>query len=235
MDAQNVSYSALLTPQGKMDFDFFVWKHGDDVLLECEASRADALLERLSMFKLRRNLTFKTIAVQVFAAWGNVDALKAFSYEYDPRHAGLGVRKISIEAIDKKEINTLHEVEYDFYDRLRLSLCIPDGSRDIAWGEDTASDINLEKLNGVSYTKGCYMGQELTSRMHHRGIAKKGLYTVSISGAPYPPFTDILADGNLIGEMRSSNGDTGLAMLRHDSLKLAESTGLDCHIDNPEN
>lgn len=227
LDSQNVVYSALLTPQGKFDYDFFVWKQDDGYILECEAHRADVLLQRLSNFKLRKNITLKTVSLQVVALWGDEAALKAFSYDRDPRHDALGYRKIFIEPIDKTQFNGVTDVEFNFYYRLLLSYGIPDGSRDIAIGEDTAADINLEKLNGVSYTKGCYMGQELTSRMHHRALSKKGLYAVTIEGAPLPPFTDIVTpDGNLIGEMRSSQGDIGLAVLRHDALKAAAKMGI---------
>ncbi|MBU6236033.1 MAG: hypothetical protein KGQ41_09325, partial [Alphaproteobacteria bacterium] len=227
LDTQNVTYGAMLTPQGKIDFDFLIWKQDDGYILECEATRADVLAERLSTFKLRRNVALNVQPIQVVTLWGNEDALKAFSYERDPRHQQIGCRKIFQQPIDKNELSAAIEVESDFYYRLLLQYGIPNGSRDIAIGEDTAADINLEKLNGVSYTKGCYMGQELTSRMHHRGLSKKGLYPVAITGTPLSPFTDIVSpEGNLIGEMRSSNGDMGLAMLRHDSLRAAARMGL---------
>lgn len=227
LDDKNVTYAALLTPQGKYDYDFLIWKQADGYILECEGDRADVLRERLQGFKLRRNVELKTVLLQVVALWGDAHALKAFSYERDPRHAELGLRSIFIEPTEKQTINGATEVEFSFYDRLRLSYGIPDGRRDMAIGEDTAADVGLEKLNGVSYTKGCYMGQELTSRMHHRALSKKGLYTVTIRGTALPPFTDVVTpDGNLIGEMRSSNGDTGLALLRHDHLAAAARMGL---------
>lgn len=227
LDTQNVTYSALLTPQGKYEYDFFVWKQDGGYILECEAHRADALLERLSAFKLRKNIELKSVPVQVITLWGDEESLKAFSYERDPRHQALGCRNLSLQPIDKNRLNNSIETEFGFYDRLRLSFGIPDGSRDMAIGDDAAADINLEKLNGVSYTKGCYMGQELTSRMHHRALSKRGLYAVTIEGSPLPPFTDIVTpEGNLIGEMRSSNGNVGLALLRHDALKAAARMGI---------
>jgi hypothetical protein len=226
LEHKNVTYSALLTPQGKIDFDFFVWKHGDGVLLECEGHRAEVLLQRLHQFKLRRNISLNTVDIQVVAMWGDADALKVFPYESDPRHVGLGLRKIILQPLDKNDFNGAQEVESNFYYRLCMGLGVPNGSRDIAIGEDTVADVNLDKLNGVSYTKGCYMGQELTSRMYHRGLAKKGLYAVTIDGDALPPFTDITVDNNLIGEMRSSDGDIGLAVLRHDSLKAAAKIGI---------
>jgi len=226
LDTQKLTYSALLTAQGKLDYDFFIFKQGDMVILECETGRVESLRQRLSMFRLRRNIELNIVPVQVVALWGDNDVLKAFSYPTDPRHTALGLRNITFQPIDKSEYLSAVQVEFNFYDRLRLEAGVPDGSRDISWGEDTVADVGLEKFNAISFTKGCYLGQELTSRMHHRGLGKRGLYPVSITGAALPPFTDLLADGNLIGEMRSSNGHMGLAMLRHDSLKIAFKTGV---------
>lgn len=223
LDGQNLIYSALLTPQGKIDFDFFMSEQGDAIILECEAARADLLIQKLKMFKLRKNLSLNLQPIQVVAIWGDTDALKAFSYPTDPRNIALGLR---VYNIDLSSLNGVETSDFNFYDRLRISLSVPDGARDMAIGEDTLADLNFEKLNGVSYAKGCYLGQELTSRMHHRALAKKGLYTVAIRGEALPPFTDIVADQNLIGEMRSSNGTMGLALLRHDYLKQAAMAGL---------
>lgn len=226
LERQALIYSALLSPNGKIEYDFFIFKHDDAFILECDLSRLEALFKRLSIFRLRKEIELKIVSIQSIAVWGDEDALKAFPYPADPRDAALGIRKISIEPIDIKELNHLKETDFKFYHKLCITRRVPCGARDIAIGEDTAADLDLDRLNGVSYAKGCYMGQELTSRMHHRGLAKRGLYAVSIDGEVLPPFTDIVAEGHLIGEMRSSVDRTGLAVLRHDSLKLAASVGL---------
>jgi folate-binding protein YgfZ len=213
LSASALLYSALLTPQGRMDFDFFIQAIPGGVLLDCEAARVDALVQTLSRYKLRKDVNFTQMSLSVFAVWGVSAELPR-----DPRHATLGYRIYSAPEFEVTDFST--------YDLHRIGLGVPDGSRDIAWGEDTVADINLEKLNGVSYTKGCYMGQELTSRMHHRALSKKGLYTVTIKGDALPPFTNIVVDGYLIGDMRSSCGDKGIAMLRHESVKMAERIGL---------
>lgn len=227
LDTQNIIYSGMLTPQGKIAFDFFVSEQDGSVILECESARAEALLQRLSGFKLRRKIELNIVALHVVALWGDPDTLQAFSHLPDPRDTRLGYRKISLQPIDKNEFNSLEERDLNFYDRLRIRCFAPDGSRDIQWGEDTPAELGLDRLNGVSYDKGCYMGQELTSRMHHRGLAKKKLMAVTVGGEdPLPPFTDILVDGNLVGEMRSRNGNTGLALLRQDSLHLMPRAGI---------
>jgi folate-binding protein YgfZ len=234
LEGQKLVYTALLTSQGKIDYDFFVLKHEDGYILECESERAQALLQRLLTFKLRKSVDLKIIPLQTVVAFCDYSTLKAFSYLPDPRHPSIGFRKILSEPIDITELNTFTKVDTQFYKRLCLQYGVPNGRHDIAIGEDTVADIGLNKLNGVSYTKGCYIGQELTSRMHHRGLAKKGLYAVSITGTPLPPFTDIIVDGNLIGEMRSSDTDIGLAILRHDSLSLASKAGLTVVNDYPK-
>jgi len=226
LSTQPLLYSALLTAQGKLHYDFFLWNQGDSILLECEKNKAEDLLSRLRMFTLRKNVTLNIEPLQVIAAWDTDDALKAFSFEPDPRHSGLGYRRIIEQPSDLTGINDLEVSDFNFYDRLRIGLGIPDGSRDIDWESDTIADLSLDKIGAVSFTKGCYLGQELTSRMHHRGLAKRGLYTVDIMGDAQRPFSDLLADGNLIGEMRSSHGNKGLAILRHDSLSLLAKTGL---------
>ncbi len=215
LKAGRLSYSALLTAQGKFDYDFFMRPVDDGIELECETRLADALVARLSMFKLRKAITITAAPVDVFAAWGD----ECISTPRDPRHVDLGFRM-------RTAPDGFTQTGFDVYDVLRLSLGVPDGSRDFARGEDTVADMGLEDWNGVSFTKGCYMGQELTSRMHHRGLAKKALYPVRISGDVLPPFTDIVVDGHIIGEMRSSHGQHGLAMLRHDALDQAKKAGL---------
>ena len=212
-------YSALLTPQGKYDYDFFISMDRGFILLECESAQAQNLAKKLSMFKLRKAIDIAVRDIAVFAAVVPDISVGGFVMPRDPRHNLLGYRV-------QNATPDLPEESFDVYDRRRLELGVPDGSRDLARGEDTVADMGLEQLNGVSFTKGCYMGQELTSRMHHRGLAKRGLYPVQIKGEALAPFTDIVADGNLIGEMRSSNGNLGLAMLRHESKALASKAGL---------
>ena len=208
-------YGAMLTPQGKMDHDFFISQDGDALVLECDAARSEALAKKLMTYKLRRAVEITVHPVRVLQSWNGVVA----GYADDPRplvNASRGILKETPAGTDAGN---------DAYYIACIEKRIPSGSRDIAWGEDTVADIDLEYLNGVSFTKGCYMGQELTSRMHHRGLSKKALYTVQIVGDSLPAFTDIVYDGNLVGEMRSSVKGIGLAMLRKDSLDKAALAG----------
>lgn len=192
-----IVYACLLTPQGKFLHDFFIHAGDGFLLLDCEGGdRARDLYERLLKFRLRAKVK---ISVEehnkVYAIFASAEGLA------DPRHDEMGRRSFEKPAMDEKP--------FEEWDRLRISKTIPDGSRDMEIEKSTLLECGIDKLNGVDWNKGCYMGQELTARMHYRGLAKKHLYTVSLSSA-IAPFTD-LPNG---GQMRSSCGDTGLALLK---------------------
>ncbi len=190
-------YACLLTPQGKFLHDFFIHEGGDFLLLDCEGGeRAKDLYERLLKFRLRAKVQLSVEENHpVYAVFGTEDGLP------DPRHADMGRR-----AFEKPDCE---ERPFEEWDRLRISLCVPDGSRDMEPERSTLLECGIDKLNGIDWNKGCYMGQELTARMHYRGLAKKHLYTVTLS-RPFAPFSD-LPNG---GGMRSSCGDIGIALLK---------------------
>ncbi|MDA0703807.1 MAG: tRNA-modifying protein YgfZ, partial [Proteobacteria bacterium] len=135
----------------------------------------------------------------------------------DPRLAGLGARiyapPAAIEALG------LAPATAEDYDALRLTLGIPDGSRDLGIEKATLLDNNFEELNGVDWKKGCYVGQEVTARMHYRGLIRKRLVPVRIEGPMPEPGEPVTAGEKEVGEMRSGLGDGGLALLRIDALK----------------
>lgn len=203
LDQRDMIYACLLTPQGKFLHDFFVSEEDDTIHLECEGSdRAADLAARLGKFKLRSRINIEhTETIDVFCAIPGEDS----------RHRALGQRLYS-RPTDRGD-----EAPFTAWDRHRLALTIPDGSRDMIVGQSTMEEGHLDRLNAVSYNKGCYMGQELTARMHYRGLGKKHLYTVKATSdtAPLPPPDTDLYDeqGKIIGTMRSSCGDLGLALL----------------------
>jgi len=191
-----IIYACLLTPQGKFLHDFFIHAGDGFLLLDCEAGeRAKDLYERLNKFRLRAKVKISVEEEnKVYAVFGGDAGLP------DPRHEKIGRR--SFEKPDGEE------KPFEEWDALRISLTIPDGSRDMEIEKSTLLECGIEKLNGVDWNKGCYMGQELTARMHYRGLAKKHLYTVR--GNLPEPFTD-LPNG---GQMRSRCGDIGIALLK---------------------
>ncbi|MGE4312641.1 MAG: folate-binding protein YgfZ [Pseudobdellovibrionaceae bacterium] len=204
LETQPAIYACLLTPQGKFLHDFFVSRGPNVILLECEGgARAHDLFERLKKYRLRAKVNISVEDnVPVFACFNNTpDA----SYP-DPRHAEMGHRAfIHPEGAEEKP--------FEIYDEHRIRLGIPDGSRDAELERSTLAELNLDKLNAVSFQKGCYVGQELTARMEYRGLAKKHL--VAITGKSLPsPFLPLEIDGEELGEMRSSCGNVGLALIR---------------------
>ena len=196
-----ILYACLLTPQGKFLHDFFIHEGDGFLLLDCEGdARAQDLYTRLSKFKLRSKVKLSVEEHnQVYAVFNGDEGLQ------DPRHPGMGRRTFERPA-------DMEERSFDYWDRPRIELCIPDGSRDMELEKSTLEEGHIDKLNGVAWDKGCYMGQELTARMHYRGLGKKHLRTVKIIGPTPAPFTD-LPNG---GQMRSACGDVGLALLKDD-------------------
>lgn len=210
--AGQIRYACLLTPQGKFLHDFFVHDADGFILLDCEGGpRARDLYDRLNKYRLRSNVT---ISVQenntIYAVFGKPDG------HPDPRHPGMGYR-----CLQKPD---LEEKPFAQWDRHRISLCIPDGSRDMEVDRSILLECHIDKLNGIDFNKGCYMGQELTARTHYRALIKKHLYAVKCNGPAPAPFTDIVADGAVIGQMRSSCGDIGLALIRDDGIEKLHGT-----------
>lgn len=199
LDAQPCVYACLLSAQGKFLHDFFITEKDETITLECEGGeRAQDLHKKLSMYKLRAKIELSVKEAVIYINNQNIGAP-------DPRHKQLGFR-----AFEKPQGE---EQNFDMWDRLRISLTIPDGSRDLIVGRSALDEGRIDTLNGISYEKGCYIGQELTARMHYRGLGKKHLYTVSGELLRNPGET-IEINGKTIGEMRSTCGDIGLALLK---------------------
>ena len=201
-------YAHLLTPQGKFLFDFIISQENDAYLLDCEGDhRAEELLRKLTMYRLRAKVE---LTLQ-----NNKPVYVSFNTDQpaDPRHPQLGHRSFTKPDFEEQPFN--------IWDSLRIRLGVPDGSRDMEIEKSTLIESRIEVFHGVSFTKGCYIGQEITARMHNRGLAKKHLIAVKAHGAPLPPpNTDILTpEGKLAGEMRSSCGEIGMARLKDEALK----------------
>ena len=204
---QNSIYACLLSPQGKFLYDMFISMDGDVLDIDCEGGdRVESLAKLLNMYKLRADVEIEILSNRpVYAVIGS----DAYGYK-DPRHPDMGYR--SFEQPD------LGEQAFEHWDKHRIALTVPDGSRDMIPQKSTMAEGNIDKLNGISYDKGCYVGQELTARMHYRGLAKKHLRTVTPSDLgldQFPAFGKIIEkDDKTIGEMRSSCGKQGIALLK---------------------
>jgi folate-binding protein YgfZ len=213
-------YACLLTPQGKFLHDFFLIADGESLLIDCEADRRADLAQRLKTYKLRSKIE---IAEADYAPYAIFDAAPpvagAIAYT-DPRTAALGLR-ILLPADAGESGFGLTELPFETYDRLRIAEAVPDGSRDMEIGKAILLENNIDLLNGIAWDKGCYTGQELTARTRYRGLIKKRLVPLSISG-PVPAIgTPLMENGTEVGEMRTSFGDIGLALVRLERLRHA--------------
>jgi tRNA-modifying protein YgfZ len=216
-------YSALLTAQGKFLHDFFVLKWGDDLLLDVATDRKDDLVRRLTMYKLRANVTLSDGAFDVYALFGETPESPAGTvtekgdrlHYIDPRLSALGTRIITPRG-SKPETDAA-EVPYAVYDAHRIALGIPEGGSDIIPEKNFLLEANFEELNGVSFSKGCYVGQELTARTKHRAKIKKRLFQITFDGELTPGQT-ITSGGKEIAEVRSVQNGHGLALTRIDPV-----------------
>jgi folate-binding protein YgfZ len=231
-------YAALLTAQGRYLFDFFILALGDALYLDVEASRLNELQRRLSLYKLRAKVALGSASDRfiVAAAWGDGAAetlalgkpgdAKPFATGIayaDPRLIALGSRFLLPRDVGFAALEAAGFMRGDEagYDRRRLALGVPDGSRDLGPEKALLMESGFDELNGIDWQKGCYMGQELTARMKYRALVKKRLLPVKVEGALPEPGTPILLDDSEAGELRSGRGDRALALLRLDAAETA--------------
>jgi tRNA-modifying protein YgfZ len=232
-------YAALLTAQGKYLHDFIITDAGESLLLDAEADRLADLKGRLSLYRLRAKASLEERPDLCVAAMFGTGALEALDlppesgacrpYDrglvfVDPRLTALGARAILPRGTPASALLDigLTQACVDAYDRLRISLGIPDGSRDFVIEKSILLEAGFDELNGVDWQKGCYVGQELTARTKYRGLIKKRLLPVAIHGPAPSPGTSVIADGREVGEMRSSRDGWGLALLRMDDVRAGK-------------
>jgi len=215
-------YTALLSPQGKILFDLLVTEGDGALLLDVARDARDALLKKLKMYKLRAKLEIEArdqLAVFVDLKGHPQNRVvpyadRAVSFP-DPRLAALGMRSIGARAEMPANLPGPRA-----YHQHRLALGVPEGS-DFGFEKIFALDAGLAELNGVSFTKGCYIGQELTSRMKHRATSRKRILTVRAE-APLPASGAVTKGGTEIGELISTHGNTAFALIRLDRLEDAQ-------------
>lgn len=220
-------WAALLTPQGRFLNDMFVAADGETLLLETERERAAALARKLSIYKLRSQVKVedRSAAMEVAAVFGakidaarlSQDGLTAF---VDPRLPELGARVLGPAGKVATTLSAHGGAERSLaeYDSLRLSLGVPDGSRDLVVEKALLLENGFDELNGVDWQKGCYMGQELTARTKYRALIRKRLFPVRVEGTLPAPGTAILDGSDEVGEVRSGVDGRALAMLRLDAI-----------------
>ena len=221
-------YGALLTPQGKILFDMLVVRiaseAGKAFRLDCTAAQAANLAKRLGFYKLRAKVTVVDASADfgVIAAWEDrPEPAPGMTLYADPRDPRLGWRAI----LPRVEAEAVGQTGLPAYERLRVHSVIPEGGVDFVYGDAFPQDANFDLLSGVDFKKGCYVGQEVVSRMKHRGTARKRIVRVRLSSEAPPPGTPVL-DGELpVGAIGSSFAQEALAMLRLDRVEEAGAAG----------
>lgn len=223
--AGEARFAGFLTPQGKIIADFFVVPDGDGLLLDCAAELAAPLAKRLTMYRLRAQVVISDVsaALAVAAGWDGPGPVASQGRIFDdPRDARLGWRAIAPPSEIEKLGEPASESEWHAH---RIACGAPEGGADFVWGETFPHEANMDRLNGIDFKKGCYVGQEVVSRVEHRGLARKRVAQVGIDGPAAPVGSVILAGDIAIGVMGSSAGATGLALLRLDKADDARAAG----------
>lgn len=230
-DRNGAVAAALLTPQGKILFDFLIYRHGDGYLLDTPNATADDLQKRLTFYRLRAKVELEALSAEtgVFAAWGDpVVSEKAILSVADPRLAALGQRLVGpVAELEAEFASSLADMAT--YDAHRIRLGVPEGLKDFDYSDVFPHDADLDQLGGVSFQKGCYVGQEVVSRMQHRGTARKRFVRITSDVSLPEKGASVTVDGKSVGTLGSSTAlggqSAGLALLRLDKVHQATDKG----------
>jgi tRNA-modifying protein YgfZ len=219
-------HAGLLSPQGKILFDFFVVADGDRLLLDVAKDEAGELVQRLNFYRLRAQVEItEAPTLAVAAAWGGSPLLPDGAVAFaDSRLAELGVRLLLPKGTDVATLGCETASEADYH-AFRIGRGVPEGGRDYAFGEAFPHEALFDQLNGVDFAKGCYVGQEVVSRMEHRGTARKRIVPVEGKAALPRPGTTVEAEGVPVGALGSVSGTSGLALIRLDRAEAALAAG----------
>jgi folate-binding protein YgfZ len=205
-----LTFAALLTPQGKIIADFFITQDGDDMLIDTAPKFADNLLKRLRIYKLREKITLTEVTdkTHLYALWsGSGDLGHA-----DPRSKALGQRLLTTDIIETS-------ASAEAYNAERLALSIPDSHYDFETETMFPADANMDLLSGVDFKKGCFIGQEVVSRMKRKTTVRKRMRAVK--SAAVLTLGPISCAGRIVGECLYTSGSLGMALMRLDRLSEA--------------
>jgi folate-binding protein YgfZ len=220
LEKNSALYTAFLSPQGKFLFDFFIYETGEALLLTPEDKQTDTLVKKLKVYKLRSNVSIDSIdSWHVYADLNTQHNVSDTISFVDPRNEKMGTILLSSKTI--KENGTMND-----YDSKRISLCIPDGSRDMPIDKAIILENGLDDLNAIDWKKGCYLGQELISRTKHRGLIRKKLIRVQFENSSPQNGELLFLDGTKAGVMRSSCHNKGLALIRIEHMEKLKEEGV---------
>ena len=227
-------FGALLTPQGKITADFLITEapsgHGGGFLIDCPRALAQGLVDKLGFYKLRAKVSVENLSDSfgVLAAWDGEPAMKPDLTFADPRGEKLGWRILIPAALAPKAASLIGAdlVDSALYDAHRIACGAPRGGIDFIYGDAFPHETNMDRLHGVDFDKGCYVGQEVVSRMQHRGTARTRTVRLILESAPPEAGVAIVAGDKPVGTMGSSAAGMGLGLLRIDRAADALDAGV---------
>ncbi|MEW5421520.1 folate-binding protein YgfZ [Amorphus sp. 3PC139-8] len=224
-------YGALLTPQGKVLVDGFVMtQHPDTLIVDLPRASAAEFLKRLKVYKLRAKVEIADVTAdhRVYVVWGGAGPpMLPGVVVRDPRLDALGYRAVvpRTAIVAGSGLSGFTRTDPGAYHAHRIALGVPQSGRDFVLGDAFPHDVDMDQLKGVDFTKGCYVGQEVVSRMHHRGTARRRIVKALGEESLPPPGAQILANDRPIGTLGSVAGKAGLALVRLDRAKAAMDAG----------
>jgi tRNA-modifying protein YgfZ len=220
VEQSGLGYGALLTPQGKILWDFLLHKLDDGFAADVRVGEAEAFAKRLNLYKLRAKVEI-ALAPQfaVFVGWAD-DPPPEAEGRSDPRLTALGTRWVAPAAALKPHASTAD------WHRHRIALAIPEGGVDFIFGDAFPFDAAMDSLHGVAFEKGCFVGQEVVSRMRHRGTARRRIVALHAKAALPEPGADIVAGERPMGRLGSSVDGHAIGLVRLDRLRAALDDGL---------
>ncbi|QOZ67130.1 YgfZ/GcvT domain-containing protein [Bradyrhizobium arachidis] len=224
-------FGALLTPQGKIIVDFLITEvpagHGGGFLIDCPKPLAEGFATKLKFYKLRAKVTVETLDLGVLAAWGGQLAAQPDLAFADPRNAELGTRILIPEDLKQKlsDLIGAELVDAADYEAHRIALGVPRGGLDFMYSDAFPHETNMDRLAGVDFDKGCYVGQEVVSRMQHRGTARTRNVKVLLDDLSPEVGVSVMAGDKQVGTMGSSAQGKGIALVRIDRVADALDAG----------
>ena len=227
-------FGALLTPQGKITTDFLITEapagHGGGFLLDTPRALAQGLADKLGFYKLRAKVAVENLSdsLGVMAAWDGEPTMKPDLAFADPRDAALGWRIMVPQELAPKVAGLIDAelVDSAAYEAHRIAVGVPRGGLDFIYGDAFPHETNMDRLHGVDFDKGCYVGQEVVSRMQHRGTARTRTVRVVLDGPAPEAGSPIVAGDQAVGTMGSSAAGAGLALVRVDRVADALAAGM---------
>ncbi|MBA8667642.1 folate-binding protein YgfZ [Holosporaceae bacterium 'Namur'] len=216
-------YALMLTPQGKLLYDFFIIERDNSYLLDCPKPFVEEIVKKFNVYKLRSDINIsRLIDHKIYASFSKLNNL----FLPDPRNTELGFRAIinpSISFIGAP-------LDIRKYDLKRMELLIPDMVSDLESGTYFPLELHLDELNAIDYKKGCYVGQEVTARTHYRGVVRKNLYRIEvIEGEQLEPKINIYLGEKKVGQTLGFVGSQGLGLLRTEEIETAKDLLFTAH------